>query len=775
MKLEYVGQKISRVDAVDKVTGKARYVADIFLPQMLYAKIVRSDIPHGRILHIDTSKAETMPGVKKVVTGESCKILFGTCLWDQPPLAVEKVRHAGEAVAVVLAETENQAEAAARAVKVEYEKLPFVLDPIKAAAPDAPLIHDNNGSYRRVEHVVHPIMGTNIFHHYKLRKGDSGKASSESDIIVEEEFEFPISSHAALEPHGAICRFSVDGEIEIWASNQAPFVLRDVLSDMFKIPASKVRVHIPYLGGGFGGKSDVSIEPMVAYAASFVPGYAVKLVLTRKEVFTSSLVGRGMKGKMRIGAKKDGTFTFLEAKMYFADGAYGDTSWAVDTVAGHNCTGPYEFPNVTVDVYGVYTNSPPVGAYRGYGHPEGQFMSGRLIDMLARELDVSPGEIMKRNFLSAGRKNALGQVIKKSHGDLVACLDTVQKAIGETTLPKNNGRYLYGKGIAAMMKSPKMATNAASTCSIQINLDGCAYVNLAGIEMGQGVLTVFSQMAAETLQIPIEKVKIYTQVDTQFSPWEWQTVASMQTYRGGRAIQDAGRKIIELAKENAARVWNCERDLVEYSKGECIHPNTGDRIPIGALARGYMCNDGLTVGSPLITTGWYRVPGITEPDPETGMGNAAGSWTFGCQACTLRVDKKTGEIKILHFASAFDVGKVVNPMTARGQVVGGVVQGLGAALMEKILFTEEGTIKNFNFPAYKVPKLEHVPEKQTVVFLETPNEEGPWSAKPMAEHPIVAVAPVVLNALFDATGVEFTTLPVTPDRVLESLSREEAL
>ena len=769
MTLQHVGKNVPRVDAVRKVTGEAVFVADIVLPRMLRAKVLRAGIPHGRILSVDTSKAESMPGVKKVVTGQGCGMLFGTCLWDQPPLAVDKVRHAGEPVAVVLAETENQAAAAVREIKVEYEELPFVLDPVEAAAPGAPLIHEKNGSYRRVEYVVHPIPGSNVFHRYKLRKGNELDGFAKADVTVEEEFEFPISSHAAIEPHGAICRFGADGGIEIWASNQAPFVLRDVLADMFGIPAAKVRVHIPYLGGGFGGKSDICIEPMVAYAASFVPGYAVKLVLTRSEVFTGSLVGRGMKGRMRIGAKLDGTFTALKAQMYFADGAYGDTGWPVDTVAGHNCTGPYEFPNVTVDVYGVYTNSPNVGAYRGYGHPEGQLMSSRLIDMLARKLDMTPAEIMRKNFLSEGRKNALGQTIKKSNGDLSGCLDAVEKALAEDPLPANGERYLYGSGIASMMKSPKMAANAASTCHVQINADGTAFVNLAGIEMGQGVKTVFAQMAAEALQIPMEKIRIYSEVDTQFSPWEWQTVASMQTYRGGRAIQDACGAILATAKETAAKVWNCAPALIEYRNGVCIHPNTGATFSLGALSRGFMAPDGLTVGAPLSATGWYRVPEITEPDPETGMGNAAGSWTFGAQGCTLRVDRQTGEVKILHFASAFDVGRAINPATARGQVTGGVVQGMGAALMEKILFTEEGVAKNVNFPAYKIPRLHNAPEKQTVVLLETPNEEGPWSAKPMAEHPIVAVAPTILNALRDATGVEFTKLPVTPEKILEAL------
>ncbi len=769
MTLQHVGKNVPRVDAVRKATGEAVFVADIVLPRMLHAKVLRAGIPHGKIRSIDTSKASAMPGVKKVVTGQGCGMLFGTCLWDQPPLAVDKVRHAGEPVAVVLAETENQAAAALKEIAVDYEQLAFVLDPVEAAAPGAPLIHEKNGEYRRVEYSVHPIPGSNVFHHYKLRKGNEQEGFAEADVTVEDEFEFPLSSQAPLEPHGAICRFGADGDIEIWASNQAPFVLRDVLADMFGIPATKVRVHIPYLGGGFGGKSDVSIEPMVAYAASIVPGYAVKLVLTRGEVISGALIGRGMKGRMRIGAKLDGTFTALKAEMYFADGAYGDTGWPVDTVAGHNCTGPYEFPNAIVDVYGVYTNSPSVGAYRGYGHPEGQFMAGRLIDMLARKLDMTPAEIMRKNFLREGRKNALGQTIKKSNGDLFGCLDAVEKALAEEPLPPNDERYIYGKGIASMMKSPKMAANAASCCYVQVNADGSAFVNLAGIEMGQGVHTVFAQMAAEALELPFEKVRIYFDVDTQFSPWEWQTVASMQTYRGGRAIQDACRALVEKAKKTAATVWNCAPGMIVYKEGVCAHPNSGATLSLGTLARGFMAANGLTVGEPLAATGWYRVPEITEPDPETGMGNAAGSWTFGAQGCALRVDRRTGEVKILHFASAFDVGRAVNPAAARGQVTGGVVQGMGAALMEKILFTEEGVAKNVTFPAYKIPRLHDAPEKQTVVLLETPNEEGPWSAKPMAEHPIVAVAPTILNALRDATGVEFTALPVTPERILEAL------
>lgn len=348
--MQMIGKAIQRVDALDKVTGSAQYTADILLPRLLHAKVLRAGVAHARIKAVDTSAAEEMPGVVKVVTGRDCRLLFGTGLWDQPPLAVAKVRHAGEAVAVALAHSPQAAEKALKKIDVSYEPLPFVLDPLEAASPQAPLIHERNGEYRHNSTLVHPVKGGNIFHHYALRRGDTRAALAGSDLVLEESFTFPLSSHAALEPHAAVCRLLTDGSIEIWASNQAPFVVRDVLSEMFGLPASHVRVHISYLGGGFGGKSDVTIEPLLAYAASFVPGFAVKLVLSRREVFTSTLLGRGMRGRMKIGALEDGSLTALEAEMHFACGAYGDTSWPICTAAGHNCTGPYYFPAVKSDV-----------------------------------------------------------------------------------------------------------------------------------------------------------------------------------------------------------------------------------------------------------------------------------------------------------------------------------------------------------------------------------------------------------------------------------------
>ena len=263
---------------------------------------------------------------------------------------------------------------------------------------------------------------------------------------------------------------------------------------------------------------------------------------------------------------------------------------------------------------------------------------------------------------------------------------------------------------------------------------------------------------------------LFRSVDTQHNPWEWMTVASLQTYRGGRAIQSAASRLIDLGRKNACLVWHCEPELVDYAVGVYTHRNTGDTLSLGQLSRGYMTKTGNTIGEPLQATGWYRVADVEDPDPETGMGNVASSWTFGAQACSLRVEKSSGRIEILHFASAFDIGKAINPRLVEGQIRGGVVQGLGGVLMEKIVF-KDGVIRNTNFSGYRIPKLRDIPKKQSFFILETPNKVGPWSAKPVAEHPIVVVAPVVLNAVADATGIEFTRLPLTPDVVLEASTK----
>jgi len=526
MNYNEVGKPLLRTDAYEKVTGKATYVADIKLPKMLYAKILRAEHAHAKILFIDTSEAEKMPGVRKVVTGQGCEILFGACIKDQPPLAVDKVRHAGEGVAAVIAESEKQAEEATKKIKIEYEPLPFVIDPLEAIAENAPIIHERNHEYNRLPGYP-PQKGTNIFHHYYQVKGDPEKGFKDAEVIVEEEFYYPLLSHVQMEPHGCIACWDSSDSCRIWASTQAPFIVREIVGHMFHIPFANIKVYAPYLGGGFGGKSDVSIEPMVAYIARFVPGHPVRLVLTRKEAFTSSLLGRGMKGKIKVGARKDGKLVALKASFYYSDGAFGDTGCNVVTATGFVATGPYEFEHCEVDCFGIYTNTPPVGAYRGYGHPEAHLMSERVINILARKLGLSQAELMRKNFLSDGKINAVGQVIRKGNGDLYQCLNEVEKELFADPKPEEDDEFYYGRGIAGLMKTPMMVPNASSGAILKMCEDGTFNVSISGIEMGQGSQTTMTQIAAEALKVTPDKIRISKDVYTQFSPYEWQTVAPL--------------------------------------------------------------------------------------------------------------------------------------------------------------------------------------------------------------------------------------------------------
>lgn len=770
MAQEYIGKSFERVDGYAKVTGQARYIADLKVPRMLHAQVLRADYAHALIKSIDASEAEKAEGVRAVVTGRDCDVFFGACgFHDQNPLAVHKVRHAGEPLAVVIADTLSHAKKALSRIHVDYDPLPVLIDPIDAARNREVLIHENLGAYRRLPSYF-PEPGTNVFHHYRLRKGAIEKGLNQADEVVEADFTFSLSAHSALEPHGTICRWEGKDRVEVWSSSQAPFVLQQVVADMFGIPHAHVRVHVPYLGGGFGGKSDVTIEPMVAYAARAVPGYAVRFVCSRKEVMTSTVLGRGMRAKARLGAKKDGTFTAFQAELYFSDGAFGDAAANIVTVAGHNCVGPYAVEHCHVDSYGVYTNTPPVGAYRGYGHPEGCFVSERLVDLMARKLDVSPFELRRKNFLCEGRKNSLGETIHDHNGNLFTCLEQVEQEIASSPKPHEDDTYLYGRGVASMMKSPKGAPNASSCCQIKFCGDGSVQVNLGGIEMGQGARQAMRQIAAEALRIPPERIAVYHEVDTQHSPWEWQTVASMFTYRGGNAVLKTAARAIETLKRTASLVLQVEIDALDYNGEEVFVSTEPDRkVAVKDLARGYMYENGLTVGEVGEATAGDRLPGYVEPDPKFGMGSAGGTWTFGCQGCELRVNKRSGEVIIDRFVSAFDVGKVISPQMIRGQTVGGVVMGIGQTLKEKIEFSEAGKIKNATWAKYKIPRIKDVPGEQTTYFVETAEAGGPYGARCVAEHPVVAVSATIVNALRDALGRDFFHVPVLPEDILAVL------
>ncbi len=776
MDYQVVGKSISRADSREKVTGTALFIDDLIFPRTLFLKVLRAGVPHAIIKSIDTSGAESMDGVFAVITsktdGFNRELLYGTCIFDQPPLAVDKVRHAGEPVAAVVAKTERIALAALKEISIEYKELPFVLDATEAISSEAPLIHERNGDYKHVSN-FEPIPKSNVFYKYHLKKGNWEDVFQEADIIVEDEFEYPLMNHAALEPHGAVAYWDQSGDLHIWTSSQAPFILREVLADMFNLPMNKIHINIPsYIGGGFGGKSDYTIEPLLATVAQFVPGYYIKFVLSREEVFVGTVLGRGMRGVMKIGTKKNGIFVGVEVTQYFSDGAYGDTSCNVVLAAGHNCVGPYHFKHCNIKSFGVYTNTPPVGAYRGYGHPEGQFMIERLIEKIAIQIGLDSREIRIKNFLRPGDTNSLGQTITENNGSIHECFQKMVSVLDSNILDKEDEKYLYGRGVAAIVKSPVQAANASSNVFLKINEDLTVNISIGGIEMGQGCLTVLAQIAAETLKFPIERIRINYEVNTQLSPYEWQTVASMTTMRVGNAIISACEEAINKFKENATKVFGCAIEDLQYDGKSIIKEN--QKINLNKLVLGYQYEDGHAVGDPILSTGSAVVRNVTIPDMESGQYQPY-EWTFGSQGCDVQIEKETGKIKILHFVTALDIGKVINPETTKGQIYGGVTQGIGAALKEKILFNDKGLMKTTNLRRYQLPTLADMPEKFSCIFVENPQPDGPYGARPMAEHPVIGPPPAILNAFQNATGVSLTKLPVTPDIVLSVLKQRKRI
>ncbi|NCC52283.1 MAG: xanthine dehydrogenase family protein molybdopterin-binding subunit [Spartobacteria bacterium] len=772
MDFKYVGKDIPRPDAVKKTTGKSIFLDDIKLPGMLHAAILRPAYAHARILSIDTSEAEACEGVVKVVTGQGCTIQHGENIRDLTPMAVDKVRYIGEPVAAVIAENLYQAKQALKKIQVEYEPLPVYVNALDAMKEDACLIHENSGDYWHLPGVG-PVGGTNIANHYHLRKGDIEKGWQEAEVTVEGEFVYPFGSSAALEPHGAIGWFHEDDTIEMWSSSICPFVIREDIAHTYHLPVSDVRVHIPELGGCFGYKSDITCEQTVAYIASFVPGRPVKWVASRKEDFLSTLIGHGFVTRLKLGATKEGKLTALESNIYHATGGYSDTGLHICIAGGHNVAGAYEFPNSDQHAYLVYTNTPPIGAYRGYGHQEVQLGLERLMDILARKLDMDPFKLREINYLGAGKVTVLGERLNEKHGNVSQCAERVREAIFTGKKPDEDENYYYGRGFSALMKTPKGAPFSSKGCYLKFNCDGSVCVNMGGAEVGQGLRTVVQQVVGETLKIDPSRVSVYTEIDTQFSPWEWQTIGSMFTMQGGRSAWKASLRAIEMLKQTASQALRCDIDMLDYD-GEFVFLKSDPtvRVEVTRLCRGYMYENGMTVGEVVQTTADTRLPRYSNPD-ENGQGTMGVTHTFGAQGCEIRICKKTGNIRVDHIASAFDVGRVINPKQIRGQVLGGVMMALGATLCEKLRFDENGRCANPHFGKYRFPTIKDAPLKQTVEFVETPGEIGPFGARGIGEHPVIGVAPAILNAIHDAIGVEFYEIPVMPEQILEALAAKQ--
>ncbi len=781
---KYVGGNHPRQDALDKVTGEAQYVHDLALPGMLWARLKVSPYASARIVRIDTSRAQKLPGVRAVLTGEELDYHLGLYMADKRILARPVVRYQGDQVAAVAAETEELAAEACELIEVEYEPLAPVFDVEEAIKDGTPLVHPELHTYHYMKGVFNPIAHSNIAHHQKIRKGDIEKGFAEAFRIFEHRFSNPPVQHVPLETHAVVARALSRDRMEIYTSAQSPFTVRNLLAVTFGLPHNNIRVRIPYVGGGFGGKAGIHLEPLVYLLSRQAGGRPVKLVATREEEFNTLPSRQGLKTHIKAGITREGKLTALKIQYLWDAGAHADYGVNIGRAAATAGAGPYNVPHCHIDSMVVYTNKVFGTAFRGFGHLEVMWGIERNMDMMADALGIDPYEIRQRNYLQAGDTTITGELFTANHGRPDLCLEKVAQAIGYSERPRgapsstgtlaadnvpgNNipSGKVRGYGLAALHKSPAMPVFTSCSCIIKFNEDASVNVLISGVDYGQGIYTTLAGVAAQELSLPVEKVQVTWDCDTASQPYDWQTVASRLSVMGGNVVIRAAHDCLAQIRHTAAQVLRAPEDnLVCENETIYVRQNPDQRLTYREVIMGYSYPNGNSIGGPVIGRGRYIAQGLTHLDPETGQGKAALNWTYGAHGVVIEVDTATGEIEVLHIASCFDAGKVLHYGMARTQVEGGVVQGLGSALIEGFQFDPQGRLLNPSFVDYKIPTAKDIPRRLSPLFLETPHLDGPYGARGVGEHPMIAVPSAIGNALRHALGIQFHELPLTPERV----------
>jgi carbon-monoxide dehydrogenase large subunit len=762
----YVGKPVTRGDTAEKVTGTWTYGTDLNLPGMLHAKVLRSPYPHARIVSVDASQARQLRGVRAVITGAEVPYSFGSAVRDEPFLAREKVRYAGEAVAAVAAVSEEIAREAVDLIEVEYEELPGIFDPLEAMEPNAPLVHEQIDQYE-MEKAFTAYPGTNIISHTKIRRGDVEQGFADSDFVYEDVFTTQYIHTCPMEPHVAIAKIEADGGITVWSSSQSPYNYVRDLGNALGVPYNLVRVICTGVGGGFGSKTYLRIEPLTIALAMRTDGAPVKFVLTRDEEFTSCTTKHPTHLTFKTGVKRDGTILARKITGIFNTGGYADTGPLVSRNGAFSGTGPYRIPNVRVDNYCVYTNNPIAGAFRGFGVPQLTWAHESQMDMIAHRLGIDPVEIRMRNLFELGDSTCTGEVLSTS----VGAKDTLRRAVeasgyDEPMAPSADPHVVRGRGLATMHKMTN--TPSTSTAIIKMHQDGSVNLLCSTIEIGQGIYTALRQIVAERLGIDIALVRI-SPPDTNYTPFDQSTSGSRSVFHMGNALTHAADDLTGKLCTMAAPQLDCPEESLEYREGAVWRRDSNSFLTVGQIIRGHFGARGATVQG----DGAFTPPAATPPDKETGQSpKASAFWMYATQVADVEIDLETGKVKLLKVVAAHDAGKIINPKDAEGQIEGGVVQGVGATLHEEMVVSE-GTVLNPTFAEYKIPSTLDIPKIQSV-FVETSHAEGPYGAKGLGEPVLAPTSPAIANAIFNATGARVTSLPITPEKILQALKERAA-
>ncbi|MBT6976782.1 MAG: xanthine dehydrogenase family protein molybdopterin-binding subunit [Rhodospirillaceae bacterium] len=740
----------SRPDLLEKITGRAVFASDISVPGMTHGRILRSAAPHARIARLDCAAAGALDGVVTVLTGEDLPTLaqdhWGLFLNDRPVIAAGKVRYVGEPMALVVAETPEIAEAALDLIDVDYEHLPYVDNAIAAIAPEAPLLHDVHETiadfYFKGE--AKPVAGSNIFQRFQVSTGDVDTAESAAAHVFEQTYTFPGVSHFAMEPHCVVAAFEGD-HLTVWSGAQSPTAVQKVLSRVFGLALSNVRIIVPLVGGGFGGKASVKIEPLVA-AAAHKAGRPVRVALSLEE---SMLTCRRLGAAITLRTSVDGSGKIIakRAKILLDGGAYADTGPAVAAKAAHRVIGPYGIANLEIEAQAVYTNTVPGAAFRSIGGPQAVWATESQMDEIGEAMGIDPVDLRRRNLLPRGGE--ILSTLRPLDADMAEMMEHADRAMADL-----GGGPAAGIAIAAT--DPGIMPIGGAL--VRVLVDGSIVVLSNSVDIGQGVRAVLREVAAKTLNQDPGSIRV-ANPDTAAAPFDWGTGASRSTVIMGLAVEDAARDAGDQILALATSVFDGAPNDIQLVPGGVAH---GDEILSfqELYHKAFGIDSGEVVGRAMIT------PARSGSD----FTKSPLFWETAVGACDVEVNEETGELVVSRYVGVADIGRAINRTGAEGQEEGAAVQGMGHALFERLDYVD-GQPVNATPVTYRVPAADDVPRHAHTVLIENGDGPGPMGAKGMGEGGILPVAPAIANALAHRYGVRIRDLPLTPERIWRALRK----
>ncbi len=753
-----VGTNVAMTGALAKVTGAVNYIADLEFPGMLHAKALRSPYPHAKLVKVDATKAAKLAGVVAVVTRDDLAGLnpcFGTAVRDQPVVAMDKARYTGDIIAAVAAGSREVAEEALELIEVEYQELPAAVELLDAAKADAPIIHEQH---------FNRSAGGNIYGMYHAEDGNLDAGFADADEIVENTYKVPPVQHGHIEPHAVTAYWEPGGKLVVHSPCQTPWPLHEQLANIFKLPLNQVRVIVPFVGGGYGGKNHARIEPVVALLARKAR-HPVQWILTRDEVF---LTGRrfGAVVKIKTGFKRDGRLVARQAEVYYDMGAYALSGPANSKNACVIACGPYHVPNRHLTTYSVYTNLPPAGPFRGVGASHVCWAYESEMDDIARRLKMDPLELRLKNLLKEGDRFITGEPMVSV--GIAECLKQVADAIdwqgtAEQTQPQAAGPWVRGKGLAVAIKST--STPSTSAASVRLNADGSVVLLTSSVDMGQGAMTSLAQIVGDELGLPMLRVTV-TFPDTDVTPYDKSTSSSRTTFHMGVAAQKAAKQIRDQLLEVGAKKLEARAEDLELRDGLLQVKGVPEKAM--TIAQLFTARFGDPSGS---LFGNYTLRTEGGVDDKTGRGKGSSFWFFSAAGTEVEVDVETGKVRVLRAVTAVDVGKAIHPRQCNLQNEGSMLAGLGSALFEEMRF-DKGQPINCTFLDYLLPSMQDHPQEFQSLLVETPHPDGPHGAKGMGEAALPPTTPAIGNAIANALGgLRIRDLPIRPDKIVAALHR----